>query len=42
MPMPINGRQIVKVEISGATYFTEEQDVNLYAQKLDLLKTYLT
>lgn len=42
MPMPINGRQIVKVEMQGASYFTEEQDVNLYVLKLELLKTYLT
>ena len=52
MPNPINGRQIIKVEIHGeettaaieseVTYFTQEQDENLYSQKLDLLKSYLT
>ena len=50
-PMPVNGRQIIRVDIqeqttaafdSDVTYFTQEKDENLYAQKLDLLKAYLT
>jgi len=49
---PAFGREIIKVDIpywqsnsiesDPVAYFTQERDENLYAQKIDLLKTYLT